>query len=101
VFRPFPEFRCISSGPRWLNLRTLLGSPNPTILAGGKRKDLTPSPHPNTLYNMGMCYYRLRQLDRAMEYMMQTLTQNPEFEAAKAMRIKLKSEALRLKQLAY
>jgi Tfp pilus assembly protein PilF len=50
---------------------------------------------------MGMCYYRLRQLDRAMEYMMQTLTQNPEFEAAKAMRIKLKSEALRLKQLAY
>lgn len=55
---------------------------------------------PNTIYNMGMCYYRLRQLDRAMDCMTQTLKQNPEFEAAKAMRIKLKSEALRLKKLA-
>jgi hypothetical protein len=40
-------------------------------------------------------------LDRAMECMEQTLKQNTEFEAAKAMRIKLKSEALRLKKLAY
>jgi hypothetical protein len=32
--------------------------------------------------------------------MTQTLKQNPEFEAAKAMRIKLKSEALCLKKLA-
>ena len=54
---------------------------------------------PNTIYNMGMCYYRLRQLDRAMDYMTKTLELNPEFEAAKAMRIKLKSEALRLKKL--
>ncbi len=56
---------------------------------------------PNTTYNMGMCYYRLRRLDRAMECMTQTLKQNPEFESAKAMRIKLKSEALRLKKLAH
>lgn len=54
---------------------------------------------PNTIYNMGMCYYRLRQLDRAMDCMTKTLELNPEFEAAKAMRIKLKSEALRLKKL--
>lgn len=56
---------------------------------------------PNTIYNMGMCYYRLRQLDQAMECMTQTLKQNPEFEPAKAMRIKLKSEALRSKKLSY
>jgi len=55
---------------------------------------------PNTIYNMGMCYYRLRQLDQAMECMTKTLNQNPEFEAAKAMRIRLKSEALRLRKLA-
>jgi len=48
-----------------------------------------------------MCYYRLRQLDQAMECMTQTLKQNPEFEPAKAMRIKLKSEALRSKKLTY
>ena len=53
---------------------------------------------PNTLYNMGLCYYRLRQLDRAMDLMEQTLKQNSEFEAAKAMRIKLKSEVMRLKK---
>jgi tetratricopeptide (TPR) repeat protein len=51
---------------------------------------------PNTMYNMGMCYYRLRQLDRAIECMTQTLEQNPEFEPAKAMRIKLKAEANRI-----
>jgi len=56
---------------------------------------------PNTIYNMGMCYYRLRQLDQAMECMTQTLKQNPEFEPAKAMRIKLKSEALRSKKSTY
>jgi hypothetical protein len=33
--------------------------------------------------------------------MAQTLEQNPEYEAAKAMRIKLNSEALRLKRLAH
>lgn len=49
---------------------------------------------------MGMCYYRLRQLDQAMDCITKTLELNPEFEAAKAMRIKLKSEALRLKKLA-
>lgn len=54
---------------------------------------------PNTLYNMGMCYYRLRQLDQAMDYITQTLEFKPEFEPAKAMRIKLKSEALRLKKM--
>jgi hypothetical protein len=43
----------------------------------------------------------IAMLDRAMECMEQTLKQNTEFEAAKAMRIKLKSEALRLKKLAY
>ena len=56
---------------------------------------------PNTIYNMGMCYYRLRQLKRAMECMTQTLKQNPDFEPAKAMRIKLKSETLRSKRLTY
>ena len=56
---------------------------------------------PNTIYNMGMCYYRLRQLDQAMECMTLTLKQNPEFEPAKAMRIKLKSEALRSKKLTH
>lgn len=55
---------------------------------------------PDTLYNIGMCYYRLRQLDKAMDFIMQTLKQNPEFEPAKAMRIKFKSEALRSKKLA-
>ncbi len=52
---------------------------------------------PNTIYNMGMCYYRLRQIDRAMECMTQTLTLKPDFEPAKAMRIKLKSESNRIR----
>lgn len=50
---------------------------------------------PNTLYNMGMCYYRLRQLDQAMQCMTQTLELKPEFEPAKAMRIKIKSDVRR------
>ncbi len=56
---------------------------------------------PNTLYNMGMCHYRLRQLDQAMDCMNQTLKKNPEFDAAKAIRIRLKSEALRTRKLSY
>ena len=52
---------------------------------------------PNTIYNMGMCYYRLRQIDRAMECMTQTLSLNPDFDPAKAMRIKLKSELNRIR----
>jgi tetratricopeptide (TPR) repeat protein len=51
---------------------------------------------PNTLYNMGMCYYRLRQHDQAMQCMTQTLEQNSDFEPAKAMRIKIQSEANRV-----
>ncbi|MBL1176285.1 tetratricopeptide repeat protein [Pantanalinema sp. GBBB05] len=55
---------------------------------------------PNTIYNMGMCHYRLRQLDQAMACMTQTLKLKPEFEPAKAMRIKIKSESHRLHKLA-
>ncbi|MEA5567785.1 tetratricopeptide repeat protein [Anabaena sp. UHCC 0399] len=52
---------------------------------------------PNTLYNMAMCYYRLRQLDQALHWINQTLEISPEFEPAKAMRIKIKSETKRLR----
>lgn len=50
---------------------------------------------PSTLYNMGLCYYRLRQLDRALECMTYILEHTPEFEPAKAMRIKLRAEMAR------
>lgn len=54
---------------------------------------------PDTLYNMAMCYYGLRQLDQAQHLITQTLELSPKFERAKAMRIKIKSEANRLRSM--
>jgi tetratricopeptide (TPR) repeat protein len=49
-------------------------------------------PDPSTFYNMAMCHYNLRQLEAALEYINQTLELDSTFEAAKAARIKLRSE---------
>ncbi len=49
----------------------------------------------STLYNMGMCYYRLRQLAQALDCINQTLELDREFEAAKGLRIKIISEIKR------
>jgi tetratricopeptide (TPR) repeat protein len=47
---------------------------------------------PGTLYNMTVCYYRLRLMDQALECINLALELDPEFDVAKAMRITLKSE---------
>jgi len=47
---------------------------------------------PITLYNLGMCHYRLRQLEEALTCVTKTLELNPNFEAAKEVRIKICSE---------
>jgi tetratricopeptide (TPR) repeat protein len=49
-------------------------------------------PDPSTFFNLGMCHYGLRQLDLALTAVEHALELDPEFEAAKAMRIKLQSE---------
>ena len=53
-------------------------------------------PDPGTLYNIGMCYYRMRQLDRALEQMGRVLEIEPTFEEARGMRIKIHNELLRM-----
>jgi tetratricopeptide (TPR) repeat protein len=67
----------------------------PEALEFLERSCKTYGDDPNTLYNMGMCYYRLRQLDLAMECMNKTLTLKSDFEPARAMKIRLKSEIKR------
>ncbi len=49
----------------------------------------------STIYNMGMCHYRLRQLQFALDCIDRTLELDREFEAAKRMRIKILAELKR------
>ena len=49
----------------------------------------------STIYNMGMCHYRLRQLQFALDCIDRTLELDREFEAAKGMRIKILAELKR------
>jgi hypothetical protein len=51
---------------------------------------------PGTAYNMGVCYYSLRKMETALEYINQALELDSEFDAAKAMRIKLESSISRV-----
>lgn len=46
---------------------------------------------PGTAYNLGVCYQGLRQIEKAHECINQALELDPEFDAAKAMRIRLQS----------
>ncbi|MDT4896884.1 MAG: hypothetical protein QOH25_1961 [Acidobacteriota bacterium] len=46
---------------------------------------------PGTAYNMGVCYHSLRQMEKALECINQALRLDPEFDAAKTLRIKLQS----------
>jgi tetratricopeptide (TPR) repeat protein len=49
----------------------------------------------STIYNMGMCYYRLRQLQSALDCIDRSIELDREFEAAKGMRIKILGELKR------
>lgn len=46
---------------------------------------------PGTAYNLGVCHYSLGQMEKALECINQALELDPEFDAAKAMRIRLQS----------
>lgn len=46
-----------------------------------------------TSYNLGMCYYGLRQIGAALRYVEEALALDPGFEPARAMRIVLESES--------
>ena len=46
---------------------------------------------PGTGYNMAVCYYNLGQKDRAIEMINLALELNPNFDAAKSIRIKIES----------
>lgn len=48
-----------------------------------------------TAYNMGVCYHGLSQVEAALEAINQALELDPDFDAAKAMRIKLQSNTSR------
>jgi len=46
---------------------------------------------PGTAYNLSVCYYSLGQTEKALEYVNQALELDPEFDAAKALRVELRS----------
>ncbi|HYW72345.1 MAG TPA: tetratricopeptide repeat protein [Pyrinomonadaceae bacterium] len=46
---------------------------------------------PGTAYNMAICHYHLRQMSEARNHINQALEMDPDFDAAKALRIKLES----------
>lgn len=46
---------------------------------------------PGTFYNLGMCHYRLGQLDPALEYAELAMALDPEFEAAQTLRAKVQA----------
>jgi hypothetical protein len=46
----------------------------------------------STFYNMGICHYNLREMEAGLASIERALELDPEFEAAKAMRIKFQSE---------
>jgi hypothetical protein len=48
-----------------------------------------------TVYNMAVCYHGLGQTGEALEYVNQALELDPEFDAARALRIKLRSAPAR------
>ncbi|HVF44473.1 MAG TPA: tetratricopeptide repeat protein [Pyrinomonadaceae bacterium] len=50
---------------------------------------------PGTAYNMAVCFYGLRQTEKALECVGQAIELDPEFDAAKALRIQLQSAAAR------
>ncbi len=47
---------------------------------------------PNTVYDIAVCYYHLRDLDSALRYVQETLVIDPNFEAARSLRIRLERE---------
>jgi tetratricopeptide (TPR) repeat protein len=49
---------------------------------------------PGTAYNLAVCHYSLRQMETALEYVNQALEPDSEFDAAKALRIKIQSELI-------
>lgn len=46
---------------------------------------------PGTAYNMGVCYYKLRQMGEALQQINRALELNPEFDAARALSITIQS----------
>ena len=50
---------------------------------------------PGTVYNMAVCCHGLRQTGKSLEYVKQALELDPEFDAARALRIKLQSAPAR------
>ncbi len=54
-------------------------------------------PAPSTYFNQAVCYYRLKQLDRALEATRQALMLNPEFEQAQKLLKTIQVEILRAK----
>jgi tetratricopeptide (TPR) repeat protein len=49
---------------------------------------------PGNVYNMAVCCHGLRQTAKALEYVERTLELDPEFDAAKALRIQLQSASV-------
>ncbi|HYN88702.1 MAG TPA: hypothetical protein VER55_09235, partial [Ardenticatenaceae bacterium] len=49
-------------------------------------------PKPTTVFNMGMCYYELRQLPAALEHVKWALALDPHYEGAEALRSRLLGE---------
>jgi tetratricopeptide (TPR) repeat protein len=50
---------------------------------------------PGTVYNMAVCCHGLSQTGKALEYVSQALELDPEFDAARALRVRLQSAAAR------
>ncbi|MCR9141427.1 MAG: tetratricopeptide repeat protein [bacterium] len=50
-------------------------------------------PDANTLYNLAVCCYELRDFERGLDFVAETLRLDPDQPAARALRIKLEAEA--------
>ena len=48
---------------------------------------------PGTAYNMAVCHFGLRQMEQGLEWVNRALELDPEFDAAKALRIKMQFAA--------
>ena len=48
-----------------------------------------------TLHNMALCYFAMHQMDKSLEYVNKTLELDPDFDAAKGLRVKLQAEMKR------
>lgn len=51
--------------------------------------------HTGIYHNMAICYFKLRQLDQAAEYVNKALELNPELEEARTLRIQIEAEVER------